>query len=158
VNPFIYRSANMPLFLRALFAFLLMPGMVAGVLPCLIWQGSLQTGNLAGWLVLGIGSCILTSCVWAFYQNGKGTLAPWRPPENLVTNGLYRYSRNPMYIGVELMLLGWALAGNQRGLWFYAAIIAMLFHLRVVLYEEPWQQRTFGADWENYKSKVRRWL
>ena len=74
------------------------------------------------------------------------TVAPWAPPRKLVTSGPYRLSRNPMYIGVIDVLLGYALA------------VAIAFHLRVLVSEEPWARRTFGADWEDYRARVPRWL
>jgi len=74
------------------------------------------------------------------------TVAPWAPPRKLVTSGPYRLSPNPMYIGVIDVLLGYALA------------VAIAFHLRVLVSEEPWARRTFGADWEDYRARVPRWL
>jgi protein-S-isoprenylcysteine O-methyltransferase Ste14 len=76
----------------------------------------------------------------------------------LVVVGLYRYSRNPMYIAVTLVLLGWAFAFSSKGLLVYAAAVVLAFHLRVVLGEEPWLARTHGNLWEQYKSRVPRWL
>ena len=105
-----------------------------------------------------LGTVLLLWCVRDFYVAGKGTLAPWSPPRNLVVVGLYRWSRNPMYIAVLLILIGWALAFESRGLWTYVAGIAVAFHLRVVLYEEPWLARTHGTAWDKYRARVRRWL
>jgi protein-S-isoprenylcysteine O-methyltransferase Ste14 len=97
-------------------------------------------------------------CVRDFYVSGRGTLAPWDPPRRVVAVGLYRYSRNPMYVGVTLMLLGWATAFAVPGLFVYAAVVAVGFHLRVVLGEEPWLARTHGAEWDEYARRVPRWL
>jgi protein-S-isoprenylcysteine O-methyltransferase Ste14 len=63
-----------------------------------------------------------------------------------------------MYIAVLLILCGWALAYYSGGLWIYAVIIAIAFHLRVVFYEEPWLARTHGREWDEYRARVRRWL
>src|SRR5262249_20795924 len=68
-------------------------------------------------------------------------MAPWSPPRNLVVVGLYRYSRNPMYISVILILLGWALGFRTASLWIYALLMMLGFHLRVVFGEEPWLAR-----------------
>ena len=97
---------------RALLAFLALPGMVAIAVPALFAARQLRGGGMfhpLGLLPLGAGLVLLLWCVRDFYVSGKGTLAPWAPPENLVTSGLYRYSRNPMYVAVALMLFGWAL-------------------------------------------------
>ena len=73
---------------------------------------------------------------------GKELSLRGRPPEKLVVVGLYRYSRNPMYIAVALVLLGWAISFGSMGLLAYTLIVMVAFHLRVVLGEEPWLART----------------
>jgi protein-S-isoprenylcysteine O-methyltransferase Ste14 len=112
----------------------------------------------AGLLPLVVGCAGLLWCVRDFYVFGKGTLAPWSPPRHLVVAGLYRHSRNPMYLSVLLILLGWAISFDVRGLYGYALIVAAAFHLRVVFAEEPWLARTHGAAWDDYVRRVRRWL
>jgi protein-S-isoprenylcysteine O-methyltransferase Ste14 len=72
--------------------------------------------------------------------------------------GIYRYSRNPMYIAVVLILLGWALCFSVLGLFVYAVVVALAFQLRVVFGEEPWLARTHEYEWERYSSRVPRWL
>ena len=66
-----------------------------------------------------------------FYVFGKGTLAPWAPPSRLVVIGLCRYTRNPMYVAVFLMLVSWAWSSDSLGLLAYAAVVAAAFHFRV---------------------------
>jgi protein-S-isoprenylcysteine O-methyltransferase Ste14 len=148
------------MFLRALFAFLALPGIVAFAIP-IYWLASASRTELVyplGLLPL-VGGCVgLLWCVRDFYVFGKGTLAPWSPPQDLVTAGLYRYSRNPMYVSVLLILLGWAVSFGVRGLYWYTIFVAIAFHLRVVLGEEPWLARTHGATWDDYRRRVRRWL
>ena len=80
------------------------------------------------------------------------------PPQKLVVTGLYRFSRNPMYVAVSLILFGWAACFGSRQLLVYAAIVAVVFHLRVIFGEEPWLARTHGAAWEAYTARVPRWL
>lgn len=147
------------LFLRALISFLVLPGIVAFVAPALL-IGSIDTRTLhgEGAVVFLAGSIVLSWCVRDFYVTGKGTLAPWDPPRHLVSVGLYRFSRNPMYVGVLLILIGWTLAFRSRPLLGYTIAVAVLFHLRVVLYEEPWLARTFPDEWPRFKSRVPRWL
>jgi protein-S-isoprenylcysteine O-methyltransferase Ste14 len=148
------------MFLRALFAFLALPGVVAFAIP-IYWLVSTSQTELVqplGLLPLLIGCAGLLWCVRDFYVFGKGTLAPWSPPQHLVTAGLYRYSRNPMYVSVLLIVFGWAVSFGVRGLYWYAIFVAVAFHLRVVLGEEPWLARTHGAGWDDYTRRVRRWL
>jgi protein-S-isoprenylcysteine O-methyltransferase Ste14 len=132
--------------------------MVALVIPGLLLRPSVARFHLAGLLPLGAGAIVLLICVRDFYVAGRGTLAPWAPPERLVVVGPYRFSRNPMYVAVILMLSGWALAFRSRGLITYAAVMAVVFHLRVRFWEEPWLAETHGEEWLRYRSAVPRWL
>jgi protein-S-isoprenylcysteine O-methyltransferase Ste14 len=147
------------LFVRALISFLALPGIVAFLGPALLAR-PIETRVLhgEGVAVFLAGSLILLWCVRDFYVAGKGTLAPWDPPRHLVSVGLYRFSRNPMYVGVLLILVGWTLAFRLRSLLIYAVVVAILFHVRVVMNEEPWLARTFPDDWPRFKSRVPRWL
>src|SRR5262245_58617943 len=148
------------LFLQALLAFLLLPGLVAFVVPLVLIEPVARTTSfhMESLIPLVIGTALLLACVREFYVAGKGTLAPWTPPVHLVTTGLYRFSRNPMYVAVPLILLGWTLAYRSRSLAMYTIAIVIAFYLRVVFYEEPWLARTHGPEWERYKARVPRWL
>ena len=150
-------TASTGLFWRALFAFLALPGMVAFVVPWLLQPPNARVHTI-GLLPLVVGTILLLWCVRDFYIAGRGSLAPWAPPERLVVVGLYRVSRNPMYIAVLTILCGWALTFDAGWLWVYATCIAVAFQARVVLYEEPWLSRTHGAEWDAYRARVPRWL
>jgi len=146
--------------IRALIAFLALPGMVAGLVPLLIVGKESHLAQTApyGIALLFIGFLLLLWCVRDFYVSGKGTLAPWDPPKRLVLVGLYRYVRNPMYVAVLTLVAGWSLAFGSVWLGLYLCLLAVAFHLRVLRYEEPWLSRQFGADWEAYSKAVPRWL
>jgi protein-S-isoprenylcysteine O-methyltransferase Ste14 len=147
--------------LRAILAFLAMPAVVAIAVPLAIGMRELNAGGRFNdhlLLPLIMGFTILARCTYDFYQTGKGTLAPWSPPRHLVTVGMYRYSRNPMYVGVLMMLGGWAACFWSPVLATYAIFMLVGFHLRIVLGEEPWLARTHGKQWDEYKSRVPRWL
>ena len=149
------------MFWRALTAFLALPGVVAILVPALIASSALRAGarfHAPGLIPLVVGLAMLLWCVRDFYVAGRGTLAPWSPPRNLVTVGLYRYSRNPMYLAVTLMLIGWGLCFLSRTLAIYTGFVMVAFHLRVVFGEEPWLARTHGEAWREYQARVRRWL
>ena len=148
------------MFAQALFAFIALPGIVAIAVPVAWLWGSSHTKLVQplGLVPLLIGFLALLWCVRDFYRSGKGTLAPWTPPTHLVIVGLYRYTRNPMYVSVTLILLGWALCFGVPGLFVYAVVVAIAFHLRVVLGEEPWLVRRHGTQWEHYSSRVPRWF
>ena len=145
------------LFWRALMAFVALPGVVAFLVP---WLLRPRGGHPrpAGFVPLGLGIVLLLWCVRDFYVAGRGTLAPWAPPERLVTVGLYRLSRNPMYLAVLTILVGWASSWSSPTLWLYTGAVAMLFHLRVVYGEEPWLARRHGDEWTLYRKRVPRWI
>ena len=84
------------MFWRALFAFIALPGMVAFAIPAIwMWRTTrLHPVHSWGLAVLAIGAIGLLWCVGDFYVRGKGTLAPWSPPQNLVVLGLYRSHLN----------------------------------------------------------------
>lgn len=148
------------LFLRALFAVLALPGVVAFAVPLLLIAPPTPVQHLNPWAAgpLAIGVIVLALTVREFYVAGRGTLAPWSPPRALVTSGLYRYSRNPMYVGVLLILGGWATAFRSWPLAIYAAAVAAAVHLRVLLHEEPFLARTHGDAWGGYRARVGRWI
>jgi len=145
------------LFWRAVVAFLALPTVVAFVVPWLLLPDGARfhAGALP---IVGVGTFLLLWCVRDFYIAGRGTLAPWAPPRRLVTVGLYRISRNPMYVGVCTILVGFAVGYRERVPWIYAAVVALAFHLRVIMYEEPWLARMFGAEWLDYRHRVARWF
>lgn len=145
---------------RAVLAFLVLPGTVAFLIPWLLVAPG-QSGRFVdarGLVPFVLGIVLLLWCVLDFYVAGRGTLAPWSPPRHLVATGLYRFSRNPMYIAVVLVLWGWALGSGSRAIAVYALLIMLAFHLRVILGEEPWLARTHGKEWVRYKARVPRWF
>ena len=148
------------LFFRALIAFLILPGTFAGLVPTLVVSSDRWRGHGFAWgaVPLVIGAAILFWCVRDFYVAGKGTLAPWDPPKHLVVVGFYRFVRNPMYMGILILLAGWALITGSALLAAYSGLLAVAFHLRAVLYEEPRLKQQFGNPWNTYAASVPRWL
>jgi protein-S-isoprenylcysteine O-methyltransferase Ste14 len=145
---------------RALAAFLVLPGTIAFLIP-LVLLGPARLDrftNRIGLLPLALGIGLLLWCVRDFYVAGRGTLAPWDPPTSLVVTGLYRYSRNPMYVGVLLILAGWAIGFRSPSHAGYALLVAAMFHLRVLVNEEPYLHRAHGDAWTAYTRTTRRWV
>jgi protein-S-isoprenylcysteine O-methyltransferase Ste14 len=157
--------APLMLWLRALFFTVLMPGSALVLFPSWILRGQpqparpwTQSPRVLGLVLIAIGLVPLFVSIRDFAVSGRGTLAPIDPPRRLVRVGLYRHVRNPMYVGVVTALLGEALFFESRALAIYAAIVWLVFHLFVVLYEEPHLRDTFGADYETYLGAVPRWI
>jgi len=116
------------------------------------------------WQVLVAGVLILAGLVplldstWRFIFAGRGTLVPAVPTERLVVTGLYRYVRNPMYVGVLAVVAGEAILFRSRGLLGEALIAALAIHLFVLFYEEPTLMRRHPEDYPIYREHVPRWL
>jgi len=147
------------MFIRALVAFLALPGIVAFAIPgAWVLAADAPLAHPAGLALLLAGTAGLLWCVRDFYVQGKGTLAPWSPPARLVVVGLYRYTRNPMYLAVTAILLGWAVSFGLAGLCTYALAVAVAFQLRVVFGEEPWLAQRHGQQWTAYARQVPRWF
>lgn len=154
----------MALIRTALFT-LLVPGTVAGLVPLLLqraepagWSLPLAGYPAAGWAPLLTGAALYLWCAWDFATAGRGTPSPTHPPVALVVRGPYRLSRNPMYVGVTLALLGQALLWSSPAVLAYGLAVLAGFHVRVVRYEEPVLRGTFGAAYEVYAAQVPRWI
>jgi protein-S-isoprenylcysteine O-methyltransferase Ste14 len=111
-----------------------------------------------GALPILIGAAIYIWCAWDFTFAGRGTPAPIDPPKELVVRGLYRYVRNPIYIGILLILLGEAFLFASQRLFAYVAVMFMLYFLVVILYEEPTLKHKFGESYRRYCKDVPRWI
>jgi protein-S-isoprenylcysteine O-methyltransferase Ste14 len=105
-----------------------------------------------------VGAGVLLVCIVDFARKGRGTLAPVDPPRNLVASGLYRHVRNPMYFGAVALLVGQAMLFESKSVLLYAGLSWLASHLFVLAYEEPHLKRTFGAEYEEYRAGVPRWL
>jgi protein-S-isoprenylcysteine O-methyltransferase Ste14 len=105
-----------------------------------------------------VGLVPLFESIVRFVRVGRGTLVPTAPTERLVVNGLYRYVRNPMYVGVTLSLIGESLLFRSDGLLIFLAAGCLAMHLFVCFYEEPALTRQFPAQYPVYQRYVPRWL
>ena len=138
------------------------PGTVLLLVPYLLLAKDVpRPGGLVNWLALApctLGAAILLRCAWDFAVVGLGTPAPLDPTESLVVNGLYRFVRNPMYVGVALALFSEALLFSSLRLLEYALLVGIGIHLFVLAYEEPTLKKQFGASYQAYCQAVPRWI
>lgn len=148
--------------LKSLLFLIAAPGMVAGYIPlALLRKGPQVETGLFAYLAFPlwiIGGVILLWSFWNFLIEGRGTPAPLDPPKELVAVGFYRYVRNPMYVGVLVILIGHFLWSQNVWLIVYTVVAFLIVHLFVTLYEEPTLKRKFGAGYEEYLKKVPRWI
>jgi protein-S-isoprenylcysteine O-methyltransferase Ste14 len=115
-----------------------------------------------GALPLVIGSVIMLTCVFRFGTTGEGTPFPGDPPRKFIAVGPYSWSRNPMYVGMAMALIGEAMLFADWSQWqriaVYAIVLGAITECFVVFYEEPTLQEKFGAEYEEYCRRVPRWL
>jgi protein-S-isoprenylcysteine O-methyltransferase Ste14 len=147
-------------------AFLLLaPGTAAGLVPWWIsrWQPGppllgLRALRPVGVALILLGAAALLECFARFALRGLGTPAPVLPTRHLVVTGLYRHVRNPMYVAVVTAIVGQALLLGSAPVLGYALLLAIVFHLFVVGYEEPRLRSTFGAEYDAFRANVPRWV
>ena len=154
------------LLLRNLFFTILQPGVVTALVPYLLlrmtgpallpetWTAS----NYFGAMLMFAGAVIIVICVLRFATEGKGTLSPLDPTKRLVVRGLYRHTRNPMYVGAMSILVGESIFWWSLPLTIYAAAIFLAFNLVIFLHEEPRLRREFGEEYDDYTRNVSRWI
>ena len=148
--------------LKSLLFLILVAGHGAGYVPFVLLPGGpqVETGVFAYfafplWL---IGAVIILWCFADFTFRGHGTPNPMDPPKELVTTGVYRYVRNPIYVGTLTIIIGHFLWFKTIWMLAYAVVVFLIFHLFVTLYEEPTLKKKFGEVYENYRKSVPRWI
>jgi protein-S-isoprenylcysteine O-methyltransferase Ste14 len=151
------------LLLKSIFFTFLFPGTVTILIPYLILRGNdtggvFGTFNYLGLPLIAVGAFGLIWCIWQFFAEGLGTLAPVDPPKHLVVHGLYRYVRNPMYVSVMAILLGEAAFFASLPILVEAVIFFLATNFFIRGYEEPILREQFGDSYEEYKKSVGRWL
>jgi protein-S-isoprenylcysteine O-methyltransferase Ste14 len=152
-------------------AFLIFPLNVMGVIPALLAWCSRPDGilyyfpssfsglrSLIGILLIAMGLILCWKTVSLFTEYGEGTPAPFDPPKKLVVRGPYQYVRNPMMIGVSLVLSGEALILGSVSLWIWFLTFLILCLILVPIWEEPDLEKRFGAPYQEYIQKVPRWI
>jgi protein-S-isoprenylcysteine O-methyltransferase Ste14 len=161
--PYAILGIRMKSFFNTLLFTIVVPGTIAGWLPYRLHGSSPPTHNPAVLLIaiflIVIGTLIyLHTAFWGFALHGRGTPAPIAPTKKLVVDGLHRYVRNPMYIGVSTVVLGQAVLFRSWHILEYLAVVLVIVHFFVLFYEEPTLARQFGAEYEQYKKGVPRWI
>jgi len=94
----------------------------------------------------------------AAFQRAGTSPNPWQPTSRLVSSGIYRLSRNPMYIGFTLWYLGSTCWLNSLWPLLLLPVVLLFVHYGVVLREERYLERKFGEEYREYEGRVRRWL
>jgi len=123
------------------------------------WIGiPLRVVHREAWIVVVIGGALAGWCALAFAIRGLGTPAPFDPPRRLVVAGLYRFVRNPMYVGMGILLIGEAWLVARVEILYEALIAFALVSVFIMVYEEPALRAKFGDDYRDYCRNVGRWI
>jgi protein-S-isoprenylcysteine O-methyltransferase Ste14 len=153
-------------------AMILLPFMVVVVIPTIIihftgldgmalqrpapWNVLIVVG--AAVVFLGVGLTLFVTTVWFFGKVGRGTLAPWNPPQHLVVVGPYRHVRNPMISGLLFVLLAEALFFGSLPILAWSTVFLVVNSIYIPLAEEPGLEKRFGEKYVRYKQHVPRWI
>jgi len=145
--------------------FVFVPCVLAGVVPWWIsrWEFQLsflgvELARFVGAVLILAGAAGLVDSFVRFALQGLGTPAPIAPPQHLVVTGLYRYVRNPMYVALVAVILGQAILFGDWRLMIYGGLMWLAFHAFVLTYEEPVLAQKFGAEYEDFRANVPRWI
>ncbi len=159
--------------LNYLFFILLFPGSVAGWIPVLIISNYPHELEIGYWNLIAIpvwlaGALFFITSILMFFYHSGGTpttkllhgisLLIGRESNRLVASGIYRFSRNPMYTGVLLIVLGTAVFNANIMLGYYLVGLILVFNLFIRFYEEPTLRSKHGSAYDEYCKRVPRWL
>ena len=149
---------------------IVLPFSVLVVIPCLIqYFGKIKSSELfakidfpysviIGGFLLIIGLVLFVASVLLFIKIGDGTLAPWKPTQKLVVKGLYQHLRNPMILGVVIVLLAESFLLKSTYIMIWAFLFFIINNIYFLLKEEPDLIKRFGEEYLNYKKNVPRWM
>lgn len=143
----------------------LVPGTVVGLVPRVLARYDRESptldsrpAQLVGFVSFAVGSLLYLHTAFRFSSEGGGTPSPHDEPDDLVIGGVYRYTRNPMYVGVLLCIVGQAVRYRSLHVCWWGLVCWLGFHRRILEYEEPHLREKHGAAYEAYVERVPRWL
>ena len=113
---------------------------------------------IPGIIFIIIGFIIAGFCAITFIIVGKGTPAPFDAPKEFVSVGLYKFVRNPMYIGIFIMFEGFAFVNLSVFMILFPFLWLLIVHLFIIYYEEKKLGNLFGQSYYNYKNNTNRWI
>ena len=119
-------------------------------------------GISSGFKYIGVGVIMLGVCIVILaslsFKRAKTNIEPWKPTTKIISTGIYAYSRNPIYVGFFLILIGIGIFLNS--FWILISFIpsAVLIYYIAIKKEEVYLEKKFGEEYIHYKNKVRRWV
>ena len=118
---------------------------------------SVDLSSLLG-LILILSGISLVFVSFRFMRKMKTTFIPDGTPEVLISSGPFKFSRNPIYLGMLTILVGAAFLMSSLSAIIIAFVFGIIINFTWIAHEEKKLHELFSEDWENYSSKVRRWI
>lgn len=148
------------------------PGFVVGYMPYALYdvKETVETGffRYTGLILIFMGTLFYMRSALNFLVHGGGTPAIWfskhlklligEEPFKLVSSGIYKYSRNPMYLGVIMVVYGLSIFFESKDIFVYACMLIVFFHIVIIFLEEPHLRRKYGEEFERYLQETNRWF
>jgi protein-S-isoprenylcysteine O-methyltransferase Ste14 len=118
--------------------------------------------NYFPWNLFGIipvlAGVVLNLLADSSFKKNATTVKPFEKSATLITHGVFRISRNPMYLGMVLMLVGICIFLGSVSPYLVILIFAVIIHYRFIPVEEMMLEKNFSSEWVEYKKSVRRWI
>lgn len=121
------------------------------------WRHVTHPSQFVGIFVAVAGLVLIAICLGLF-RRFRTRPEPWEPDQVLIRTGIYRFSRNPMYLGMALLCVGIAMFFESLAAFLFLAIVLVVIDRYVIAREEAYLAQRFGAEYGKYRSEVRRWL
>ena len=113
--------------------------------------------HLIGWIVIALSVVCAVCGLWKFFRT-RNTLITIKPARSLQTNGIYAYTRNPMYLGLLLLYTGIAFFKGNLWTFLFIPVLILIIQNYVIMNEEKYLERAFNSEYLEYKRSVRRWI
>jgi protein-S-isoprenylcysteine O-methyltransferase Ste14 len=107
---------------------------------------------------IGLCGFVLIASGALYFKKSATAIRPFEPSTALVKGGPYRFTRNPMYLGMVLILIGTAIYLGSLTPWFVIPVFFLIIQEWFIKHEEPFLENIFGKEYLDYKSKIRRWI
>ena len=136
---------------------ILLASIVLQVILLFSFPISVDLSSLLG-LILIFSGISLVFVSFRFMRKMKTTFIPDGTPEVLISSGPFKFSRNPIYLGMLTILVGVAFLMSSLSAIIIAFVFGIIINFTWIAHEEKKLHELFSEDWENYSSKVRRWI